>query len=832
MKTTLKFSTVFLFSLFCGFSAIAQDNPIADFTVPSPYICWTEPAQFIDLSTDPNGHTINSWLWSFGDGNTSALQNPVHIYSIGGIFTVSLIVGNDVGGSDTSSMIVYADGMLSLSINSNNTTCAGSCNGVVTGTAMGGTSPYTYLWGTGFVGLPYPNLCPGTYSLTVTDSWGCSTATSITIMAPPPLTGNIETSQCVDSTGLGWASALVSGGVLPYLYMWSTGASTQSIYSLNPAVYTVTVVDANGCMLALADTVTNNYCDINMFGYVYNDLDDDCLSDPGEGMGGILVYTDPGPYYAVTNNSGYYHFFLNPGTYNIYTVNSAYYETECPVQGFQTVTIINTDDTIPDINLGLHPGILCPLLNVSVATGFLRPCFPSTVYVGYMNTGTAESTDPYVEVILDNDLNYTGSSIPYASVNGNIYTFELDTLDIYESGNFIIYVDVTCDISLIGHTRCVEAHIFPDSICTPVDTLWDHSSVMVTGSCVGDSSACFFIINTGDAGTGDMQNSNEYRIFANDTLVFTGTFQLNGQDSIEICWPSNGRAIRLEADQHPMHPGNSHPQETIEDCGDYTGSSLGFITSNTYNDDDSFIDIYCMMLTGSYDPNEKIVFPQGITSFHYVDNETVLNYQINFQNTGTDTAFTVVIRDTLSDEHDLATFQNGVSSHPCTFNISGGNVLEWTFNNILLPDSNVNEPASHGFVTYTVAQKPMTAGDYGTHILNNAGIYFDFNPPVITNTTDLIFWELPLIITHQPENITGENNVKIYPNPVSGILNIESSVDIEEISLIDITGKNVMVLRNSGKSTSLDLRDMENGLYFIHITDANGTVKVSKILKN
>lgn len=129
---------------------------------------------------------------------------------------------------------------------------------------------------------------------------------------------------------------------------------------------------------------------------------------------------------------------------------------------------------------------------------------------------------------------------------------------------------------------------------------------------------------------------------------------------------------------------------------------------------------------GSYDPNEKLATPQG----DILRTDTLI-YQINFQNVGTDTAFNIIVRDSLDDDLDIATMENGASSHPNVF-LLVGRELSWTFTNIRLPDSNINEPGSHGFVTFKVMPRSDAAD--GAEILNRGIVYFDYNPPVITNT--------------------------------------------------------------------------------------------------
>lgn len=132
-------------------------------------------------------------------------------------------------------------------------------------------------------------------------------------------------------------------------------------------------------------------------------------------------------------------------------------------------------------------------------------------------------------------------------------------------------------------------------------------------------------------------------------------------------------------------------------------------------------------ITGSFDPNDKLVRPADL---YALDTDTVLDYTIRFQNTGTDTAFTVVVTDTLSELLEMGSFVQGPASHPFTVTFKPGRVVEWRFANILLPDSNVNEPASHGLVAFRI--EPATTVLPGATISNAADIYFDFNPPVRT----------------------------------------------------------------------------------------------------
>jgi hypothetical protein len=133
---------------------------------------------------------------------------------------------------------------------------------------------------------------------------------------------------------------------------------------------------------------------------------------------------------------------------------------------------------------------------------------------------------------------------------------------------------------------------------------------------------------------------------------------------------------------------------------------------------------------GSFDPNDKTEVHAGtLTTTQYANGE-YLQYLIRFQNTGTDTAFFITVKDTLQQKLDLTTLEVISTSHPFTFKLEG-QVATWDFKKILLPDSTSDEAGSHGFIVFRV--KPKTGLIVGDEFTNKAAIYFDFNLPVITN---------------------------------------------------------------------------------------------------
>ncbi len=170
------------------------------------------------------------------------------------------------------------------------------------------------------------------------------------------------------------------------------------------------------------------------------------------------------------------------------------------------------------------------------------------------------------------------------------------------------------------------------------------------------------------------------------------------------------------------------------------GDSLAFNTYVTYEDVNGLFESsafeYQSEVLCSYDPNDKLVnpvFPNG-----YALSGEDLIYTIRFQNTGNAPAFDVVIRDTLDVNLDPTTFFVIGSSHSevLTSTLNENQFLSFEFSNIFLPDSTTNFDESQGYVMSRIRAKENLPEE--TAIMNSASIYFDANPPILTNTTENI----------------------------------------------------------------------------------------------
>lgn len=186
--------------------------------------------------------------------------------------TYSVLVTDASGCTKNGSIAVANDSIadpcqstsLSVSASSGNATNPAACNGTITGTATGGTTPYNFNWSNGAFTAHVTNRCVGSYTVTVMDADGCSRSAVTTVMpsdtsasAPDPCLGfgvNVGGSTTV-STCVGTATANVSAGNAPFSYSWSNYYNTPSVSDLCPGVYNVVVTDSMGCSATAGITI-------------------------------------------------------------------------------------------------------------------------------------------------------------------------------------------------------------------------------------------------------------------------------------------------------------------------------------------------------------------------------------------------------------------------------------------------------------------------------------------------------------------------------------------------------------------------------------------------
>ncbi len=528
----------------------------------------------------------------------------------------------------------------------------------------------------------------------------------------------------------------------------------------------------------------------------------------------VQVQTGGETFFTTTDADGYYEFGVFPGEVIVSVVppNPLW-------MGCQAAYTINLPDpeTSATINIPMDVVEDCPYLTVDIGTPFLRRCFDNDYFVDYCNDGTAAAEDAFVTIDLDPFMTFVASVLP-VEVDGNQLTFQLGDLPVGECGTFYFTVNINCD-AVLGQTHCVEANIFPQDDCLPSNPNWSGASLAISGECDEVAGLARFSIE--NTGTGDMQQPAPYIVIEDGVMLMNGDggIQLNSGEGYDLEYPANGSTYRVEVDQVPFHPGQSMPSFALEGCGTNGQSSFstGFVTQFPLNDANSFFDIDCQQNIGAFDPNDKQAYPVGYADERFIEANTDLEYYIRFQNTGTDTAFNVVIRDTLASELDVASVVPGASSHHYEWTLEKRNVLIFSFENILLPDSSTNLEGSQGFVKFRISQQPDLPG--GAQINNSAAIFFDFNEPIITNTVSHTIGE-EFVVT-EVETVSLESiQLHAAPNPADHVayLRLEGwNGDEVQFTLFDETGR---VLRSDtfrGDTFTFHRNGLPAGFYFFRL---------------
>ncbi|WP_116108654.1 T9SS type A sorting domain-containing protein [Lewinella sp. IMCC34191] len=263
----------------------------------------------------------------------------------------------------------------------------------------------------------------------------------------------------------------------------------------------------------------------------------------------------------------------------------------------------------------------------------------------------------------------------------------------------------------------------------------------------------------------------------------------------------------------------------------YIGRRIPFAASVTPQEGQTFADTMWSKISCAYDPNDKLAHPDRGGEHSYILFEEWINYTIRFQNTGNDTAFTVRITDQIDTSVlDLSTFEFLQSSHDCKVTVDAEGMLSFQFDDILLPDSTTNEPLSHGLVQFRIRTHQNLAEN--TKLENKANIYFDFNPPIITDAVvNTLVTELPKTtsIFHDTE----DHPVKVYPNPAYSAFTIEVPADnasgTAPLSFVLYNGLGQQVIPAQPIRNPIRTDHLPAGPYLLQLRYASGQTKTAKL---
>ena len=690
--------------------------------------------------------------------------------------------------------------LMLLPVIQNSLTCANWCNGTASVSVVGGTAPYTYTWSNGSMLTWVQNLCAGVYFASVTDMQGCSTTQSLVLASPPPIniTSTVTNASCQNSCN-GSINATVTGGTPGYTYTWTTsgppfggGGGTPSIYAACAGVYTLVVSDAVGCYQGLTTNVgisTNNSLpNATVTNTSYNET---CHLTGDGAIDVTITGSNPGPFTYQWSNGA--------NTQDITNIISNIYFLSITDGSANCITI---KDTISSI------GINCGTINGNVYVDNNSDCIKNSGDNDYQNAIVLINPGNRIGYTNING-SYTINSLPYGtysialitSTNTPIFPTCTTTLNAtVNSGN---QNSINNNLSLGFNSSTnpdlnVSAYsngIVPGFVCYVNYYLSNLNNVLATGLFKAVLPSAFIAnITTGNPNTYSISGDTVIWNFSNVTYTSNMLFHISFN-------------VPLSTPLGSTFSSCMWAQPTVTDFNP---------ANNTY--------CYSRLVTGSFDPNDKTVSPVGVgPNGDIAASETDLTYLIRFQNTGNGPAVNIVVKDTISPNVDINTFEMLSASHNYNVDILPGNVLRWKFNNIMLADSGSNEPASHGYIQYRI--KRNNNNTPGTQIKNTAYIYFDFNEPVVTNTAiNTIEY-----ITDVKSSINFNDEWNVYPNPSTGVLYIVNSSSVKEASQIQVInsiGQTVLEETITSNYKNIDLSKLNNGVYFVKIvSDKHSVIK-------
>ncbi|MBS1612140.1 MAG: T9SS type A sorting domain-containing protein [Bacteroidetes bacterium] len=797
------------------------------------------------VATVFGGTAPYTYVWN--NGSTAA--NITNLCS-GFIYTATIVDANACtlidGATINQTPSTVTISLTTVDIDCNNTT------GSITATASNGVPPYTYLWDNTVSGSVLSTLAPGLHQVEVTDATGCGAVASGTILNNTGLSAAIVDSilpSCNSSTN-GMVQVAPAGGVVPYTYEWAGNASTTNTATgLGVGIHSVTVSDNGGCSFVYQFGL-DPQTELNLSN---TSVAANCL--PGQ-QGQVVVQ--------VTNGTAPYNYIWSNGATGTTLLASAgiYQVTATDAIGCSVasnVSILNyslffSAYTVPENCSGGNGSAHVipyngqfpysyewnnnPLLNNDTLSGIAAGTYTIKVSDAngcYRTASRLVGSDCYAtlhgSIFVDqngdcikqpNETAVQGYYAVSATRNGIIYygsiTNGIYQVTVRDTGSYVLQVharacDVICGIQNVSVGVLANEYTIP-----PVGITLSTANELAVNVTVGGLNPGFYsnlFLNLSNDGHTSVNSTATLHydptlsfVSASDNGVVNTTAHTVTWTNVPLSSYSNVSVyarflVPVRTPISTLITNTATVQPDSNDCKPQN-NSITVIRS----------------VTGSYDPNMKVANP----STEILETDSVIHYTIHFQNTGNDTTHFVILKDTLSALVDPASFEFGGASHqPCRYEVSGTGILTFTFDPIYLVDSATNEEASKGYVNYSIKKKAST--QVGEVIQNTAHIYFDYNPAIVTNTTEN---EVTTLVSIRDIKASAKLNAKVYPNPFTEDAVIETSDALHNARLVisNVNGQIVQQYQGDGISKwHISKQGLAQGMYTFAIY-SGGIVKI------
>lgn len=718
-----------------------------------------------------------------------------------GAGSYSLTVNDSKGCPIFKDAIIEADdlgcGAFNLQLFQEDLTCANSNNGTISAFPSGGTGNTTFLWNTGEITGFVQNLNAGTYQVTATDELGCTRVMSTVITSPDPLSLFVAPTQpSISGINDGRAAAFVNGGTPPYTYVWSNTQTAATIENLTAGVYSVTVIDNNGCQASGQTEIINQeaYC---------------------ENFETSMVFSDP----------------RCPGT------NTGFVSAN-PVNGIApfefTWSTGATTQTIGNLPSGTYFVTITDAAQCSVESAqTLNPKDPITIVV---------EASPATGIDIENGsaiLNINGGTMPYRALWSN--GAEGITLNNLASGAYNVTV---YDLNNCEQVTQVIIDSNDDSCLNFTDVFYQSQNIQ----CANENDGAVFLLPQGgqEPFTYNWSNGATTQGISN---LFAGNYTVTVTDAngcphiqtLNIIEPSPlVGAINAEltgdcgnvANLIAQGIGGTPPYQYTWNTGSGNSSIFnlpGGLYSVTITDDNG------CSFSEEFNFEEDNSFPNigqqvdDITCNGEGDgsiNVEILSGQAPFQYTWSNGSTSQDLGTLSAGVYDLTVLDaNGCNSEH-SFIVSEPNSLVIDFD-VLNPQTendngSIKANVFGGVMPYTYLW------DFGanTEVINNVNIG-TYSITITDANGCTHFDEVDLNVTSTQQNAARDNSFKVFPNPTQDFFFIEipSSESLpKQITLLDVHGKIISqdAYSQQGNLLRMDAQNVVSGTYIIRIELEDG----------
>ena len=707
-------------------------------------------------------------------------------------------------------------------------------------------------------------------------------AASLTAFAQGPfqVQFNVQHATCGSTTGS--ISVYAWGATAPYSFLWSNGATTQSITAVPAGAYSVTITDANAADTTVAATIIET---------------PDLFPPPGPGLEAWTCSTNcEGNWYywvPLQGASPFTTVFDPPGPIGNATPNGLYTNSLCV--GSYDITISDANGctgTIEQLNVvgPMGPFLLDSQVSGSCpggSTGSFTLTFnmvdsvfvtgPNGTFIGVTSNPFTAGNLPVGTYMVYASIG--GTTTPPGGTNGCSASFQVvvpETMDPCGSVSGAIYAELNGDCALNGDDIGIPYRVLsiePGSHLALTDANGLYGTELFYGSYSLDPTMSGYDVLCPDpvptAFTLDAANTSETIDAAQvpqdgpDVSAFiaatvhrpglTSTYTVMVQNTGP--WPFTDLTLLLDYDDmlsvvsttgSPSVPAAGQLAWSIPALSGFGSvqfqavlmvpaipSLVGTVVSATATvsglapDSDPSNDAHSITRTivNSYDPNDKLAATSSQLSdaIYFLDIDAHIDYTIRFQNTGTAEAINVYLLDTISPLLNLPSLQILGASHAFTAQLLSDRVLRFAFDGIMLPDSASDPLGSQGFVAFRL--KPLDGLAPNTDLENAADIFFDINDPVRTNTSVLTTDYSVGIAEASAAGLT------MQPNPCTDILVVEAPAGTTRIDVLSIDGRLVASEPVRDRVTRLAVDRLPQGLYLVRATGIRGVLDQGRFVR-